>query len=217
MTDAAPQNEEAVDPAQPQTPGAPETISIVDDLQKKLAEANDKVLRTLAELENYRKRASRDVEEQRRYAAQPVLQELLPILDNLHRAIEAGKKARVYAEGEVARLLVEASGKQLPVGPDGGLDFKTVAEALSAKPDVSIVTGVEMLQGQLYQALDRLGCKRIETVGQTFDPHLHEVLSQFPSPQPAMAILQEVRPGFRLHERVIRAAQVLVSSGPPAA
>ena len=60
--------------------------------QDPLAEANDRVLRTQAELENYRRRARREMEDQARYAAMPLLRDLMPVLDNMQRAIEAAEK-----------------------------------------------------------------------------------------------------------------------------
>lgn len=57
-----------------------------------LAEANDRVLRTQAELENYRKRARRELEDEKRYAALPLVRDLLHVLDNLERAIEASER-----------------------------------------------------------------------------------------------------------------------------
>ena len=61
-------------------------------LRADLDDASDRVLRAQAELENYRKRARRELEDERRYAALPLLRDLLPVLDDLKRAIEAAEK-----------------------------------------------------------------------------------------------------------------------------
>ncbi|MEE8451693.1 MAG: nucleotide exchange factor GrpE [Thermoguttaceae bacterium] len=61
-------------------------------LRAELAAAEDRVLRSRAELENYRKRATRQMEEERRYANLPFMRDLLPVMDNLDRAIEAAEK-----------------------------------------------------------------------------------------------------------------------------
>jgi molecular chaperone GrpE len=64
----------------------------IESLRAELAAAKDRALRCQAELENYRKRAQREIEEERRYANLPLLRDLLPVLDNVHRAIEAAGK-----------------------------------------------------------------------------------------------------------------------------
>jgi len=61
-------------------------------LRAELAEAKDLALRGWAELENYRKRASRQLDEERRYAAMPLVRDVLPVLDNMKRAVEAAEK-----------------------------------------------------------------------------------------------------------------------------
>jgi molecular chaperone GrpE len=83
--------------------GADETASdenLLDQLRTDLEAAKDRVLRSQAELENYRKRASREIEENRRYAELPLMRDMLPVLDNIERAIAAGEKAQ-----DVAALL----------------------------------------------------------------------------------------------------------------
>jgi len=63
-----------------------------EKLQAELAEANDRVLRSQAELENFRKRVYRQMDEERKYAGLPLLRDLLPVIDNLDRAIEAAEQ-----------------------------------------------------------------------------------------------------------------------------
>src|SRR5262245_40395406 len=70
------------------------------DLAGELAAANDRALRLQAEMQNLRNRTSREITEERRYAAMPVLRDLLPVIDNINRAIEAAEKA-----GEAENLL----------------------------------------------------------------------------------------------------------------
>jgi molecular chaperone GrpE len=65
----------------------------MEQLQTELAEARDKILRAQADLENYRKRSRRELEEERRYANVPLLKDLLPVVDNIDRAMEAAQKA----------------------------------------------------------------------------------------------------------------------------
>ena len=65
----------------------------MEQLQAELAEARDKILRAQADLENYRKRSRRELDEERRYANVPLLKDLLPVVDNIDRAMEAAQKA----------------------------------------------------------------------------------------------------------------------------
>jgi molecular chaperone GrpE len=75
-------------------PGGGDAIpNEIEQLRQELARAEDRALRTQAELENYRKRAARQIDEERRYANVPLMRDLLPVWDNMGRAIEAGEKA----------------------------------------------------------------------------------------------------------------------------
>jgi molecular chaperone GrpE len=65
----------------------------LEKLRADLDDASDRALRAQAELDNYRKRARRELEDERRYAALPLLRDLMPVLDNMQRAIEAGEKS----------------------------------------------------------------------------------------------------------------------------
>jgi len=65
----------------------------IEQLEAELEQARDRALRFQAELDNYRKRAARELETERRYAALPLMRDLLAVLDNMHRAVEAGRKA----------------------------------------------------------------------------------------------------------------------------
>jgi len=74
-------------------PTVDDSLADLDQLRGQLDEAQDRVLRTQAELENYRRRVAREMEQERRYAAMPLLRDLLPVLDNINRAIEAAEKS----------------------------------------------------------------------------------------------------------------------------
>jgi molecular chaperone GrpE len=154
-----------------------EALSDTDQLAAELAAANDRALRLQAEMQNLRSRTSREIADERRYAALPVLRDLLPVLDNIDRAIEAAAKA-----GEPENLLA----------------------------------GFRLVKQQLDTALARHHCEPIIAEGQPFDPHLHEAILQQPSSDvPADHVMQVTQPGYKLHDRVVRPAQVIVSSGPP--
>ena len=98
------------------------------------------------------------------------------------------------------------------------LDNLTLAMAAAKQPaaDVkSLVGGVEMVLAQLKAVLAAHGLKEIDPVGQIFDPHQHEAISHQPSADVKEAhVLNVVRPGYSLNGRLLRAASVVVSSGP---
>jgi len=145
-------------------------------LRADLEDASDRVLRAQAELENYRKRARRELEDERRYAALPLLRDLLPVLDNLRRAIDAAEKS---SQG-------------------GGL-----------------LDGVRLVVQSFESVLARHDCKRIEALGKPFDPTFHEAISQQPSADhPPGTVLFVAQDGYLLHDRVVRPAQVIVSTLP---
>jgi molecular chaperone GrpE len=147
------------------------------DLASELAAANDRLLRLHAEMQNLRNRTSREIADERRYAALPVLREVLPVVDNIDRAIEAAEKA-----GEAENLLA----------------------------------GFRLVRQQLATILSSHGCQPIEAASQPFDPNFHQAISQLPSPDvPAGTVSMVTQEGYKLHDRVVRPAQVIVSSGPP--
>lgn len=146
------------------------------DVAAELQETRDRLLRTTAELENYRKRASRELQQERKYALLPLVSDLLPLIDNVQRAIEAAEKA-----GAPAALL----------------------------------DGVRLVAQQMETILVRHQVSKIEaTPGQAFDPHIHEAISHLPSQEfPAGTVAAVAAGGYQLHDRVVRPAQVVVSSG----
>ena len=75
-------------------PGTPaDTTSEKEELQRQLTEKNDRLLRALAEADNIRRRAQRDREDAVRYAAEGLLKDVIPVLDNLDRALDAARAA----------------------------------------------------------------------------------------------------------------------------
>lgn len=144
-----------------------------------LATAHDRILRLQAEMQNLRNRTAREIADERRYAALPVLRELLPVVDNIERAIEAAEKA-----GEAENLLA----------------------------------GFRLVRQQLMTVLNNHHCELIVAEGQPFDPNVHQAILQQPSAEaPAGQVTLVTQAGYRLHDRVVRPAQVIVSSGPPPA
>ncbi|HTQ30946.1 MAG TPA: nucleotide exchange factor GrpE [Opitutaceae bacterium] len=146
--------------------------------KKEAADNYDRFLRASADLENFRRRAVREKEELRQFAAARVLEDLLPVLDNLALGLAAAKQP--------------------------GADAKT------------LVTGVELVLGQMKTLLAQQGLKEINpAAGQPFDPHQHESIShQASADVPAGHVLSVVRTGFALNGRLLRPASVVLSSGP---
>ena len=158
----------------------------VADLEQQLREANERALRANAELENYRKRAQRELAEERRYAVVPLVRDLLAVVDNLERAIEA-TQARSASEGS----------------------------ASSTGDASTLLDGVKMVATQLEDILKQHHCVRIETVGTPFDPNQHQAIAQETSDEhPAGTVTRAAQVGYKLFDRVIRPAQVFVSTGP---
>lgn len=146
------------------------------DAAAELAAANDRLLRLQAEMQNLRNRTSREIADERRYAAMPVLRDLLPVLDNIERAIEAAEKA-----GEAENLL----------------------------------EGFRLVRQQLRTTLASHGAEPIEALGQPFDPNFHQAILHQPSNDaPADSVTMVTQQGYKLHDRVVRPTQVIVSSGP---
>ncbi len=80
--------------------------------------------------------------------------------------------------------------------------------------DCSVTEGFKLVYDQILDVLKKFNVTPIEAVGKEFDPHHHEALTHMPSDKPAETIVQEVRRGYLLGEKLLRAAQVVVSSGP---
>lgn len=95
-------------------------------------------------------------------------------------------------------------------------NFERALESARNEPaeTSSLQQGVEMVFSQLQLALENAGCVRIESVGQVFDPNVHEAIMMKPDEAAPNTIVGEAQPGFRLHDRVIRPAKVIVSTGP---
>jgi molecular chaperone GrpE len=93
-------NEQPKDQARVGDGAATDDAALLEQLRDDLEAAKDRVLRSQAELENYRKRAAREIEDHRRYANLPLMRDLLPVLDNIERAVGAAEKTH-----DVAKLL----------------------------------------------------------------------------------------------------------------
>jgi molecular chaperone GrpE len=127
--------------------------------------------RLAADFENYRKRVARDQESLVARAHERLVKELLPVLDDLERALAAAE------EHEEAKL----------------------------------EEGVRLVQRELASALAREGLAEVETNGH-FDPHVHEALLSQPSDAEEGSVLEVVQKGYKLGDRVVRPARVVVAA-----
>ncbi|MBM4269887.1 MAG: nucleotide exchange factor GrpE [Deltaproteobacteria bacterium] len=165
----------------------PAALDRIEELARELtareeeaARLREHVLRERAELENFKKRITREKSEAIRYAAEPLLRDLLPAIDNLERALAAA--------GEASQ-------------PDA------TAAALR--------NGVAMVAQQLREVLPRHGVTRISAAGQEFDPSEHEALAHVVTTETEPgSVHDEHLPGYRLHDRLLRPAQVTVAKSP---
>ena len=87
--------------------------------------------------------------------------------------------------------------------------------AKDQQTDCSVTDGFKLVYNQILDLLKKFNVTPIEAVGKTFDPHNHEALTHMPSDKPAETVVQEIRRGYLLGDKLLRAAQVVVSSGKP--
>jgi len=93
---------------------------------------------------------------------------------------------------------------------------RAAASADGASDVKSVADGLRMMSRQLVDRLDKIGVKRVPTVGQTFDPAVHEAIQHLESKDhPAGVIVAEVEPGYTIGDHLLRAAKVVVSKGLP--
>ncbi len=134
----------------------------------------------------------------------------------LHQAELENSRRRMRRESE--ELVRYALGPLMLDVLEGLDNLDRALQALgtpsSSAADSSLASGVAMVAQQLGQALARHGCLAIDAAGQPFDPQLHQAVQMLPSPDVAPNhVLQVLRAGYRLHDRVLRPAQVIVSTG----
>jgi len=156
-----------------------EKAALLAKLQEKEAEAKanyDLFLRERADLENFKRRLQREQAESLRFANEPLIRDLLPVLDNLERAVG-------HAQG-------------------GG----------NGQP---LVEGVALVVRSLLDALEKHGVTRVTAKGEPFDPTRHEAMAQAESTEVAPnTVLDEYRPAYLLHGRLLRPALVTVAKAP---
>lgn len=151
----------------------------LDTLRAERDDYKDRFMRALADAENARKRADKDRREAQAYGGTRIARDLLPVYDNLNRALAAAQEDESQAS-------------------------------------VALVEGVELTLKELLKVFERHGVTRITPqVGDRFDPQQHEAMFEAPVPGTrAGDIIQVSAEGFFLYDRLLRPAQVGVSSMP---
>lgn len=143
----------------------------IKELEEKITELTDALQRERADAVNLRRRTEEEKKRLGEFYKAMVVQEFLPALDNLDRALKHTPKAL---------------------------------------KDNDYVKGVQNVAKQFEQCLAQLGVERIKTVGEKFDPKLHEAVQMVESNGTVEVVCEELQPGYRLGEDVIRHAMVKV-------
>lgn len=153
-------------------------------LEMQVKDLKDQLLRSYAEQENTRKISTRDVESARQYAIKSFAKALLEVSDNLTRALEAV--------------------------PEDMRKNNNGSETNSARAVLAnLYEGIELTDRGLVKAFHANGLVRFGEVGETFDPNKHDALFEFPDPEKKPGTVGQVmKPGFMLHSRVLRPAEV---------
>ncbi len=155
----------------------PEAFDEIEALRAERDDLRDKFMRALAETENARKRADKDRREAQQYGGSRLARDMLPVYDNLKRALDAATEEQREAAG-------------------------------------ALLEGVELTLRELQNVFSKHGVEVISPeVGDTFDPQVHQAMFEAPVPgTKAGEIIQVSAEGFMLHDRLLRPAQVGVSS-----
>ncbi len=154
----------------------------LENLRTENADLQDRLLRRAAEFQNYRRRTEAELGGARAQGRADAVGSILDVYDDLRRSLDAA----------------------VQVSEDGTADGAT-AEALRQ--------GVEIVYRKFTDALTALGIETIAAVGQPFDETVHEAVLQQPSQDVSSGtVIAEVQPGYRMGDRVLRHARVIVAS-----
>jgi len=153
----------------------------LQELNERAAQSDErweKLLRTTADFENFKKRAAREKQDAIKFANESLVQKLVPVLDNFDMAMAAAQNE----QSEAAQ---------------------------------SLQTGVNMIYQQLKNVLVEAGLEEVNALGKVFDPNLHEAVSQQETSEvPEGQVVQQLRKGYKLRDRLLRPASVVVSKSP---
>jgi len=160
--------------------GKNESESLVFELKTKLKDIEDKLLRSLAENDNLRKRHEKEIEDSSKYAIKSLSYSLLPAIDNFQRALNSIPGNEKKVDSVVNNLVI----------------------------------GIKAIEKELLDALEKNGVTIFESLNQKFDPDLHQAVSKVNSEKEDGIIVEEMQKGFKIGQRLLRPAMVVVSMGP---
>ena len=151
-------------------------------------EMKDRMLRVAAEFENWKKRARKEQEDGEAKIRESVLKDMLDVMDNLERAVEA------YGPASTGKV---GAANSTPV--DGA----------------AVLKGVGLVLRLFQSKLERYGVKPIEAQGQPFDPRIHEAISRTETTSvPPGSVATEMQRGYRIGDRLLRPSMVSVATAP---
>jgi molecular chaperone GrpE len=158
----------------------------------------NRLQRLAAEFDNFRKRSVREQAAFAERANERLVKELIPILDDLGRALEAASEYE-----EAAKRPVRDSGSV-----EGARGNREVPPASD-----EVLEGIRLVHRALSDLLTKQGLAEIDTQGK-FDPHVHEALLTQPSDAEEGSVIEVVQKGYKLGDKVLRPARVVVASAP---
>ena len=162
---------------EPASEEAPEVDQLAQ-LEAEVEKYKDVALRAEAEMQNLRRRAERDVQNAHKFGTERLLQNLLPVLDSLEKAIET-------------------------------------SEAAGQAEDDPQLEGIKLCSKLFFDVLTKEGIEALDPQGEPFDPNLHEALSMIENPDlEPNSVMTVIQKGYRLNERLVRPAKVMVSKAP---
>ncbi len=161
---------------------------ILNDSRGQTAHNLDLAQRAQAEMANQKRRSDEERITQGKFSNSRLIAKLLPVVEELALAVD-------HADGQ-----------------DSGTPASNNASADSQSPESSWLQGVRLIQRKLSTLLESEGVTEIDSVGAVFNPLEHEALGTAESNEyPPGHIVKTVRQGYRLHDRVIQPAQVIVA------
>ena len=155
---------------------------LVDELKLKLKDTEDKLLRSLAENDNLRKRHDKEIEDNSKYAIKNLSYSLLNVADNLQRALES-----------------------IPNTEARGLDDNIIK---------NLIIGIKAVEKELIDSLEKHGVTKFDSINQKFNPEIHQAVSKVHNEKVDGTIVEEMQKGFKIGDRLLRPAMVVVSMGP---
>lgn len=160
--------------AENETPAAESSANKSAELEAKVNELNDKYLRLYSEFDNYRKRTIKEKADIIKTASEDVLKSILPVIDDLERAVKANETIQ---------------------------DLNTIKE------------GVQLIYNKIKNTTQQKGLTALESIGETFNPDLMEAITHLPAADDSQKgkVIDEVEKGYKLGDKVIRFAKVVVA------